>query len=80
MQWREYVVADPDVLAGKPVVAGTRLSMDFLLNLLSEGWTEQQILDNYPSLSSRSLPAVFAFAAECMWEDALFPIDQKTAG
>lgn len=79
MQWRDYVVADPAVLAGKPVVVGTRLSVDFLLNLLGEGWTEQQILDNYPNLSPDGLRAVFAFAAECMREEALYPMHRRAA-
>lgn len=80
MEWRDHIVADAEVLSGKPIVAGTRLSVDFILNLLSEGWTEQQILENYPSLSSEGLRAVFAFAAECLREEALFSADEKAAG
>ena len=63
MGWQEHIWADPAVLAGKPVVRGTRLSVQFLLELLAEGMTESQLLENYPQLSSESLRAVFAFAA-----------------
>lgn len=48
------------------MVKGTRLSADFILGLFSEGWTERQILENYPTLTHESLLAVFAFASECM--------------
>ena len=66
MNWREYIHSDAEVLLGKPVVKGTRLSVEFLLGVLAAGWTEEQILDNYPTLTPQSLRAVFAFAAECM--------------
>ena len=74
MEWRLYIHSDPKILLGKPVVKGTRLSVDFILNLLAEGWTEDQIFENYPSLSHESLQAVFAFAAECLREEALFTV------
>ena len=61
MNWREYIHSDPKILVGKPVVKGTRLSVEFLLGLFAVGWTEQQVLENYPSLTSEALRAVFAF-------------------
>ena len=76
MDWKEYIHADPDILGGKPVVKGTRLSVDFLLDLLAAGWKQEQILENYPSLSSQSLQAVFAFAAEAMHEEAYYEMKQ----
>ncbi len=72
MDWQKYIHSDPDILVGKPVVKGTRLSVDFLLSLFAEGWTEQQILQNYPTLTRQSLRAVFAFATECMKEERVF--------
>ncbi len=75
--WRQYIHSDPAVLVGKPVVKGTRLSVEFLLSLLAKGWDEQQILKNYPKLTTDSLQAVFAFAAECMREESLFAISKR---
>lgn len=72
MNWRQYIHADPEILVGKPVVKGTRLSVDFLLRLFAAGWTEQQVLENYPTLTSDALRAIFAFTAECMVEEAMF--------
>src|SRR5882757_2450398 len=57
MGWQDYIHSDPEVLLGKPVVKGTRLSVEFLLGLFAAGWTEEQILDNYPSLTSNALRA-----------------------
>ena len=48
VNWRKYIHSDPNVLVGKPVVKGTRLSVEFLLSLLAKGWNEKQILKNYP--------------------------------
>lgn len=72
MDWRGYIHSDPNILVGKPVVKGTRLSVEFLLGLLASGWTEQQILENYPTLTPEALRAVFAFAAESVQHETLF--------
>ncbi len=74
MEWRGYIQADPDVLAGKPSVKGTRLAVDFLLGLFAAGWTEAQVLENYPTLTPDALRAVFAFAAECLRDEALYTL------
>jgi uncharacterized protein (DUF433 family) len=65
MDWKAHIHSNPKILRGKPVIKGTRLSVEFILGLFSEGWTEQQVLENYPTLNTRSIQAVFAFAAEC---------------
>ncbi|MGH8501565.1 MAG: DUF433 domain-containing protein [Gammaproteobacteria bacterium] len=74
MNWHHYVYSNPDVLLGKPVVKGTRLSVEFILGLFANGWTEEQVLQNYPTLTREALQAVFAFAAECMSEEALYSV------
>jgi uncharacterized protein (DUF433 family) len=77
VDWRDYIHSDPDILVGKPVVKGTRLSVEFILGLYSAFWTEQQVLENYPRLTQKSLRAVFAFAAECLREELLYAIPSK---
>jgi len=72
MSWQDYIHSDPEVLLGKPVVKGTRLAIEFLLELLAAGWTQEQILENYPSLTAEALRAVFAFTAEAMQEESLY--------
>ena len=72
IDWNDYIHSDPEILLGKPVVKGTRLSVEFILGLFAEGWTEQQIIENYPTLSKESLTAVFAFTTECMREEFFY--------
>jgi uncharacterized protein (DUF433 family) len=64
IDWRDYIHSDPDILVGKPVVKGTRLSVEFILGLYSAGWTEQQVLENYPRLTSKDIQAVFSYKEE----------------
>jgi uncharacterized protein (DUF433 family) len=78
IDWRKFIHSDPEVLLGKPVVKGTRLSVEFILGLFSEGWSEQQILENYPILTKESLRAVFALATECMREELLYATHAET--
>jgi uncharacterized protein (DUF433 family) len=70
MDWQQYIHSDPKILLGKPTVKGTRLSIEFLLGLFAAGWTEQQVVENYPTLTPEALRAVFAFTAECMREES----------
>jgi uncharacterized protein (DUF433 family) len=74
MNWRERIVVDPEVLAGKPVIRGTRLSVEFVLSLLAEGWTEQQLLANYPRLSDADIRACLAYAVEALGEERVYPL------
>lgn len=77
IDWREFIHSDPEVLVGKPVVKGTRLSVEFILGLFAGGWTEHQVLENYPTLTAESLQAVFAFATDCMREESLYAIPSE---
>ncbi|MDZ7956257.1 DUF433 domain-containing protein [Nostoc sp. DedQUE09] len=61
MDWRTYIHSDPKILLRKPIVKGTRLSVEFILGLFAEGWTEQQVTESYP-ISPLAIQAVFAFA------------------
>lgn len=70
MNWKDYIIADPDVLGGKPTIKGTRLSVEFVIQLLAQGWTENELLENYPRLTARHLQAIFAYLQECI-EDGL---------
>jgi uncharacterized protein (DUF433 family) len=79
MTWRDHIHSDPEILGGKPVVRGTRLAVDFLLSLLAEGWSQEQVLTNYPQLTSEALRAVFAFAAETLHDNIFYEVDLGAA-
>ena len=74
MNWHEYIHSDPTILVGKPIIKGTRLSVEFLLGLMAEGWTENQILESYPQLRPEALQAMFAFAAESTRDELVYGI------
>ncbi len=71
MNWQQHIVSDKKVLLGKPTIKGTRLSVDHIIGLLAQGWTEQDILTNYPRLSSKDLQAVFSYIYDGI-HDGLF--------
>ena len=79
MPWTDFIASDPKVLAGKPVVRGTRLAVNFILGLFAAGWTQQQVLDNYPALTPESLRAVFAYAAEVLGDETMIPVRPDAA-
>ena len=74
MNWQEYIISDQQVLLGKPIIKGTRISVELILELFSNGWSEAQILDSYPTLSTESLRSVFAYLKNCMQQELYFPI------
>ena len=57
MNWQEHITADPSVLVGKPVIKGTRLAVEFILELIAEGWSEADMLRNYPGLTREQILA-----------------------
>lgn len=79
MHWQAYIHTDPNILVGKPVVKGTRLSVDFILRLFANGWTVEQVLESYPQLTPMALQAIFAFAAESLSQETLYAMPVKLA-
>ena len=73
MTWQEHIVVDSAVLTGKPVIRGTRLAVEFIVNLLAEGWSEGDILQNYPGLTGEHVRACLAYARERLSEERVFP-------
>ena len=69
----ERIVLDPAVLTGKPVIRGTRLSVDFVIGLMADGWTEANILQNYPGISHDDLAACLAYARDVLRSEKVYP-------
>ncbi len=74
MDWQEHITIDPDVLVGKPIIKGTRLSVDFILRLLAQGWSESEILRNYPGITSANIRACLAYASETLRLEKIYPL------
>jgi uncharacterized protein (DUF433 family) len=69
----DRIVLDPAVLAGKPVVRGTRLSVEFVIGLMADGWNEADILANYPGLSHEDIAACLSYARDLLHSERVFP-------
>jgi uncharacterized protein (DUF433 family) len=78
MNWKDYIVSDKEILLGKPTIKGTRIAIEHIVGLLAQGWSEVQILENYPRLTKESLQAVFTYIQECINDGLLIsPIKQS---
>jgi uncharacterized protein (DUF433 family) len=74
VSYGERIVIDPNILVGKPIIKGTRLSVEFILELLGNGWTYEQILTNYPQLKKDDILAVLQYAARNAKEEKIYPL------
>lgn len=67
------IAADPNVLTGKPVVRGTRLSVEFIIGLLADGWSEADIIANYPVLDTQDIRACLVYARDIVSSEKVYP-------
>jgi uncharacterized protein (DUF433 family) len=75
MSWQERISVDPKVLVGKPVVKGTRIAVQLILDLLAKGWTQEQILESYPNLTAEDIRACLAYASEVLQAERVYPVE-----
>ena len=74
MAWSERIVIDPEIMAGKPVVRGTRLPVEFILELLAAGQPESEILQNYTGLTHDDILACLSYASYLAHEFKAYPV------
>lgn len=67
------IVLDPAILAGKPVVRGTRLSVEFVIGLLADGWGEADVLRAYPALTHEDIAACLGYARDILGSERVYP-------
>jgi uncharacterized protein (DUF433 family) len=77
MNWKDYIHSDENVLMGKPVIKGTRISVELILELLAGNWTEEMILESYPTVSKEAMKAVYNYLHECIQQELFFPIKKS---
>lgn len=73
----ERIVQDPKIMVGKPVIRGTRLTVDFILNLLAHGTTEKDVLDEYEGLTEEDIRACFLFATKALKNTDFMPLSAE---
>ena len=79
MNWEDRIAVDEDILAGKPTVRGTRLAVEFVIDLLAQGWTEAEIRRNYPSLSREDIRACLVYASSVLKAERVYPLTVTAA-
>lgn len=74
MTWEDRITVDPAILAGKPVIKGTRLAVEFIVGVLAQGWSETEVLRNYPGLAGEDILACLAYAHERLRDERVCPV------
>ena len=72
--WQERITLDPQVLTGKPVIKGTRLAVEFIVELLAQGWTADDVITNYPDLTHNDILACLSYASAELPDIKVYPL------
>lgn len=78
-QYRQFIVSDPKIMMGKPTIAGTRITVEFILESLAAGETPEELLEGHPRLKREDIQAALAFAAEALKADVIYPIGETVS-
>jgi len=76
---QQWIESNPKVMMGKPIVAGTRITVELILEKLAAGETIEQILDAHPRLTREAIQAALAFAKDALRADVIYPVAEVTA-
>lgn len=79
MDWKERITVDPDILVGKPIIKGTRIAVEFLMERLADGWSIDEILESYPHLTRDDVLAAIAFVTEIFKEEDYIAVGKAHA-
>ncbi len=78
MNWERWIVTDPKIKGGKPVIAGTRIAVDLILEKLAAGETVADLLEAHPRLTEEAIRAALAYAAAVLRQEEIFPLPAET--
>ena len=73
VDWRERIEINPEVMTGKPVIKGTRLTVDHVIELLAEGWTAAQVTEEYPGITVEDISGCLAYASAVIKNEKVYP-------
>lgn len=74
MRWQDRITLDPAILVGKPVIKGTRISVELVVSLLAQGWKDADIIRNYPNLTEDDIRACLGYASERLTSERIYPL------
>lgn len=74
LDWQSRITLNPHILVGKPIIKGTRLSVEFIIDLLAQGWSNDEILRNYPGLAIEDIQACLCYASASLKSEKVYAI------
>jgi uncharacterized protein (DUF433 family) len=74
MDWQDRIEVNPAILVGKPVIKGTRIAIEFIVELLARDWPETRILENYPQLRHEDILAALNYSAETLKQETVYSL------
>ncbi len=74
MDWKDRISIEPAVLVGKPVIKGTRIAVEFVIDLMAQGWSEQDILENYPGVTHEDIIACLRYAEQVIKTERVYAL------
>lgn len=74
MDWQTRIAVDPDILVGKPIIKGTRLAVEFIIDLLAQGWSTDEILRNYPGITPEDIQACLSYASAALKAEKVYAV------
>lgn len=74
MDWQKRITVNPKILVGKPIIKGTRIAVEHILELLAEGWAYKQIIENYPQLTEDDIKAAIHYATQVLKAEKIYPL------
>ena len=72
MDWQTRITLNPDILAGKPIIQGTRLAVEFIIDLLAQGWSNDEVLRNYPGITLEDIQACLSYASAALKAEKVY--------
>ena len=79
MNWKDHIEVNPAVLVGKPIIKGTRISVELILDRMADGWTMEDVLASYPHISREDVLAALTFPSELFKEETFVAVGKVTA-
>jgi len=74
LTWKDRISMDPNIMVGKPVIKGTRITVAHIVNLMAQRWSTEEILKNFPQLKKEDLEAALKYAAETLKQEKVYPL------
>jgi uncharacterized protein (DUF433 family) len=74
LTWQDRIIINPEVMVGKPIVKGTRITVEFIIGLLAQGWKTDEILKNYPGIEREDIQACLIYASDVLRAEKVYPL------